>query len=355
MLKVYRKLNITKVVLAINYYHCITDYDLEDTNEDSYKSMNFDLLDSDENSSSSEDSSDESASGDDSDGSSGGSTNMSSNDEDSYDDSHDDSVSTSGHSDSNSDSSGGSGSTDDSSGSNSNDDSTSDDSSNSSHDDSAADSNDDGSDDGSSADVDDSKSSASDSKDDSKDSSDSKDGDDGQDTSKLLPDMDDLNLDEIVPNEIELGDGVIGEAIENVMGEGADLELPELEAPDSDVLKNVGIAMALTKFQPAQNQLLPKIGGQSQGGDVHDHSAHSHRDFDFSKGQSNFLPTIMDPKPTMLSNTLLGIRGSGSGSKMRSGMPHGSGGEWVVLQPHRISNNDFNKVPYNLNTVSHAF
>lgn len=152
---------------------------------------------------------------------------------------------------------------------------------------------------------------------------------------------------------MELGDGIIGEAIDNVIGDGMELELPELEGPDSDTMKNVGIAMALTKFQPNQNQIHPKT--DSHGVDGHDHADHSHSEFDFSKGHTNYIADAMNPKPTMLSNALLGIGGTGGGSRMRSGMAHGSGGEFVVLQPHRISNNNFNKVATDLNSVSLAF
>ncbi|XP_062584903.1 germ cell nuclear acidic protein-like [Saccostrea cucullata] len=283
------------------------DYDLEDTDIESYKSVNFDLVDSDEDSSSSESSSDssgdssgESASGDDSHGSGSGE----SNDMSSGDDSNDDS----GDGDSNSDNSGDSNSSNYSNGGHSNDHSTDDNSADDSNDDSTGDDN---SNSNHSSKDDDSKDSKSDSKDDSDEKTDDKKHTDG-----VLPDMGDLNLDDIVPKEIELGDGVIGEAIDNVIGDGMELEVPELEAPDSDTLKNVGIAMALTKFQPSQNQIHPKVGGQSHG--IDDHANHNHKEFDFSKGQGNFFASAMNPKPTMLSNTLLGIRGSGAGSRMRS-------------------------------------
>ncbi|XP_061165436.1 dentin matrix acidic phosphoprotein 1-like [Saccostrea echinata] len=285
------------------------DYDLEDTDVESYKSVNFDLLDSEEDSSSSESSSEssahssgESASGDDS----HDSNDVSSSGDDSNDDS------TSG--DSNGDISGDSDSTDDSNGSHSNDHST-DDSGDDSNDDSTGDDDSNSSNSNESSKDGDSKDSDSDSKEDSKDDSDEK-THDSKHKEEVLPDMGDLNLEDIVPKEIELGDGVIGEAIDNVIGDGMELEVPELEAPDSDTLKNVGIAMALTKFQPSQNQIHSKVGGQSHA--VDDHANHNHKEYDFSKGQGNFFASAMNPKPTMLSNTLLGIRGSGSGSRMRS-------------------------------------
>lgn len=356
-----------------------TDYDLEDTDEDSYKSVNFNLLDgsSEESSSSSESSesssqsSGESASNDHSyadsndvdyddlingkDSSSSEENGASSSS--SSDDSNDDSGSHSGDDDSNSSGdSKSSGSNSVSSGSNSN--SADNSADNSDHSNDASNGIDDGSNSKSGeGDDNSSQSKNDDSKDnDSKDSK-SKDDDDSKEGKKrdgldeVFPD--DLNLSEIVPKEMELGDGIIGEAIDNVIGDGMELELPELEGPDSDTMKNVGIAMALTKFQPNQNQIHPKT--DSHGVDGHDYADHSHSEFDFSKGHTNFIADAMNPKPTMLSNALLGIGGTGGGSRMRSGMAHGSGGEFVVLQPHRISNNNFNKVATDLNSVSLAF
>lgn len=360
----------------LHMYSCIyvtllTDYNLEDTDEDSYKSVNFDLLDgSSEESSSSSDSSDsssqssgDSASNDHSyddsndvdyddlingkDSSSSEENGASSSS--SSDDSNDDSGSHSGDDDSNS--------SGDSKSSGSNSDSNSNSADNSDHSNDASNGIDDSSNSKSGGDDKSSQSNENDSKDNDSKDSDSKDDDDsnegkiGDGLADVFPD--DLNLDEIVPKEMELGDGIIGEAIDNVIGDGMELELPELEGPDSDTMKNVGIAMALTKFQPNQNQIHPKA--DSHGLDGHDHADHSHSEFDFSKGHTNYIADAMNPKPTMLSNALLGIGGTGGGSRMRSGMAHGSGGEFVVLQPHRISNNNFNKVATDLNSVSLAF
>lgn len=347
-------------------YTLLTDYNLEDTDEDSYKSVNFDLLDgSSEESSSSSDSSD----------SSSPSSGDSASNDHSYDDSNDvdyddlingkdsssseeNGASSSSSSDDSNDDSGSHSGDDDSnslgdsksSGSNSGSNSISAD--NSDHSNDASNGIDDSSNSKSGDDDKSSPSNENDSKDnDSKDDDDSKEGKKGDGLADVFPD--DLNLDEIVPKEMELGDGIIGEAIDNIIGDGMELELPELEGPDSDTMKNVGIAMALTKFQPNQNQIHPKA--DSHGLDGHDHADHSHSEFDFSKGQTNYIADAMNPKPTMLSNALLGIGGTGGGSRMRSGMAHGSGGEFVVLQPHRISNNNFNKVATDLNSVSLAF
>ena len=265
--------------------------------------------------------------------------------------SSDSSNSGSNSSDDNSDSSSDSNSADGDDSSDSNDDSNDD--SNNSKDDSNDDSI--GDDDGIGSTSNDNsigdKSKSSQSKDDDDDNKDddSKDDNKKDGLNEIFPD--DLDIDEIVPKEMELGDGIIGEAIENVLGDGMELDVPELEGPDSDTMKNVGIAMALTKFQPSQNQISSKA--ESHGADGHSHASHTHSDFDYSKGQSNFIAAAMNPKPTMLSNALLGI--GGGGSRMRSGTPQGSSGEWVVLQPHRISNNNFNKVAKDLNSVSLAF
>lgn len=341
------------------FYTCdfgFSDYDLEDTDEHAYKSANFDLLDTSDESSSSSDSSSQSSKqsgsndSDDIDYYDTDSKHSSDSDENGMS-SSDSSNSGSNSGDDDSDSSSDSNSADDDDSKDSNDDSNDD--SKNSNDDSNGDST--GDDDGiGNALNDDSngdKSKSSQSKDDNDDSKDddSKDDNKKDGLNEIFPD--DLDIDEIVPKEMELGDGIIGEAIENVLGDGMELDVPELEGPDSDTMKNVGIAMALTKFQPSQNQISSKA--DSHGADGHSHASHTNSDFDYSKGQSNFIAAAMNPKPTMLSNALLGI--GGGGSRMRSGTPQGSNGEWVVLQPHRISNNNFNKVAKDLNSVSLAF
>ncbi|XP_022327044.2 uncharacterized protein LOC111126591 isoform X2 [Crassostrea virginica] len=295
------------------------DYDLEDTDEHSYKSANFDLLDTSDESSSSSDSSSQSSkqSG------SNDSGDIDYYDTDSKDSSDSDENGMSSSDSSNSGSNSGDDDSDDSSDSNSADDDDSKDSNDDSNNDSKN-SNDDsngdstGDDDGiGNASNDDSngdKSKSSQSKDDNDDSKDddSKDDNKKDGLNEIFPD--DLDIDEIVPKEMELGDGIIGEAIENVLGDGMELDVPELEGPDSDTMKNVGIAMALTKFQPSQNQISSKA--DSHGADGHSHASHTNSDFDYSKGQSNFIAAAMNPKPTMLSNALLGI--GGGGSRMRS-------------------------------------
>lgn len=47
---------------------------------------------------------------------------------------------------------------------------------------------------------------------------------------------------------MEFGDGIIGEVIDNVIGDGMELVFFELEGFDFDIMKNVGIVMVLIKF-----------------------------------------------------------------------------------------------------------